>query len=178
MRPLFRHPQQPPVRRRVQRPLMPSLRPDDRPSCLRPLIEPQQRLFPVLHLRPEQHPALASQQSPFLLPQQPLHSRLHQAPQQHPLLPPQRRLLQPLQQANQQQPSLLLQQHTCQSRLETSSHAADTACPRGKNPPARASGVAYCVTGTWPVTGDRACGGGIWWPKVGAGTELLMVAGR
>jgi hypothetical protein len=68
---------------------MPSLRPHDRPSCLRPLIEPQQRLFPVPHPHPEQHPALASQQPPFLLPQQPLHLRLHQALQQHPLLPPQ-----------------------------------------------------------------------------------------
>jgi hypothetical protein len=67
---------------------LPSLRPDDRPSCLHPFTEPQQRLFPVLHLHPEQHPALASQQPPLLLSQQPLHLGLHQALQQHPFLPP------------------------------------------------------------------------------------------
>jgi hypothetical protein len=57
---------------------MPSLRPHDRPSRRHPLIEPQQHLFPVLHLHPEQRPALASQQPPLLLPQQPSRRPLEQ----------------------------------------------------------------------------------------------------
>jgi len=102
MRPLFRHPQQ----RRKQRPFLPpqhlSLRLHDWPSRRLTLIEPQQRLLPVLPLRPELHPALASQQPPLLLPQ--------------------RRWLQPPLQDDQQQPrqpSLrLLQQHDPQPPLQ------------------------------------------------------------
>jgi hypothetical protein len=144
MRPLFRRLQQPPLRCRAQRPLLPSLRPEDRPSCRHTLLEPQQRLFPVLHLRPEQHPALASQQPPFLLPQQPLHLHRHQTLQQHPFLLPQRRSRQPLQQANQQQLSLLRQQHARQPRRVLITQPVVEARAR----PRRASGISCYVTVT------------------------------
>jgi hypothetical protein len=110
MRPSFRHPQRPPLRRRVQRPLLPSRR--------HPFIEPQQHLIPVLHLHPERHPALASQQPPFRLPQQlpvrsptqaevrPRHRPMHL----YPLPALHRRSRRPSLQANQQPPRRLLQQ--------------------------------------------------------------------
>ncbi len=104
MRPLFRRPQQPPLRVRVRCPLMPSFRPDDSSSFRCPFIRPQRLSLREPHLCPELHPALASLQPPFRQPQQPSHPRLFRATQQRPLRSSQRPSLRPMLRANQQRP--------------------------------------------------------------------------
>ena len=63
----------PPQQRRKRQPLQllqqRSFRTHDRPSCLRPFIEPQQRPLLALHLHPDPHPVLVSLRLPVLLPQ-------------------------------------------------------------------------------------------------------------
>ncbi len=133
-----------------------SLRPDDRASHQPPLIVPRRRPLQALHLHPEPHPALAPQQSPLRLPQQPLHLRPNRVPQQHSLLPLQRRLRQPLQQVNQQQPPRLRQQPSvlplpllsCDplDHLSTGPLSATATCKPTPSRPSTSSGQALTLT--------------------------------
>lgn len=91
MRSLARYSQHPPLRPKVQHPLMPSFRYEGQASYLCPLIQPHRRFLQALQYRPELHSVLASLQPPFLQPQQPLYPRLFQASQQRPFSPLQRR---------------------------------------------------------------------------------------